>query len=134
MAISVALEVAAYATVAGAARVATDGADGGLVVALDGIAFWLNVMIFGSIGVSLIAAGTAMLRSRQFPQWLGWIGLVAGVAGAVGCVLTAAAAGESAAGVSDAVTGVAAVAMWVWMLVTGVRLWREPAAPISMVG
>ena len=101
---------------------------------MDGIAFWLNLMIFGSIGVSLIAAGTAMLRSRSFPRWLSWIGLVTGVAGAVGCVLTAATAGGSAQGGSDAVTGVAAVAMWVWMLVTGVRLWRETAPQISSVG
>jgi hypothetical protein len=134
MAISVALEVASYATVAGAARVAADGGDGGLVVALDEVAFWLNLMIFGSIGVSLIAAGTAMLRSRLFPQWLGWIGLTAGVAAAVGCVLAAATAGESAQGVADAVTSVAAVAMWVWMLVTGVLLWRETAQPPSRVG
>jgi hypothetical protein len=104
------------------------------VVALDGVAFWLNVMLFGSAGVSLIAAGTGMLRSRLFPQWLCWIGLVAGVAAAVGCVLTAATAGKSAAGAGDAVTGVAAVAMWVWMLVTGVLLWRETAQPPSRVG
>jgi hypothetical protein len=125
MAISVALEVASYGVVAGAARLAADGADPGLVVALDGVGFWLGIMIFGPIGVSLLAAGWAMLRSRLFPQWLCWIALLAGVAGVVGSVLSAATAGNSAEGLADAVTSVAAVGMWIWMLVTGVRLWRE---------
>ncbi len=125
MAISVALEVAAYGVVAGAAQLADDGADGGLVVALDGIGYWLNLMIFGPIGVSILAAGFAMLRSRLFPVWLCWVALVAGVAAVLGSLLSAVTAGDDGAGLGDGVTSVAALGMWVWMIVTGVRLWRS---------
>jgi hypothetical protein len=78
VAVSVTLEVTAYALVAGAARLAAVGADSGLVVALDGAAFWLDLLISGPAGVSLLAARAAMLRSRLFPRWLSWIALVAG--------------------------------------------------------
>jgi hypothetical protein len=126
MAVSVALEIAAYSVVAGAARLAADGAaDPGLVGALDGVGFWLNLMIFGPIGVSLLAAGTAMLRSRLFPAWLSWLALLAGAAGVVGSVLSAGVAGGSGQGLADAVTGAAAIGMWIWVIVTGVRLWRQ---------
>jgi hypothetical protein len=134
MAISVTLEVAAYAVVAGAARLAVGGADSGLVVALDGAAFWLDLLIFGPAGVSLLAAGAAMLRSRLFPRWLGWIALLAGGAGTIGCVLSAATAGKSAAGLADALGSVAAIGMWVWMLVTGVLLWRAAPLPADHEG
>jgi hypothetical protein len=128
MAISVTLEVAAYAVVAGAARLAAAGADRGLVVALDATAFWLDLLIFGPAGVSLLAAGLAMLRSRLFPSWLSAIALVAGAAGTIGCVLSAGTAGGSASGLADALGTVAALGLWIWMLVTGVLLWR--AAPL----
>jgi hypothetical protein len=59
---------------------------------------------------------------------LSWIALVAGAAGTIGCVLSAGTAGGSGADLADAVSGVAAVGLWVWMLVTGVLLWR--AAPL----
>ena len=124
MAIGVVLEVAAYAVVAGAARAAADGADAALVGALDGVGFWLNLMIFGPTGVSMLAAGAAMLRSHLFPRWLGWLAVLAGVAGGVACVLGAATAGQSTEGLSDAVIAVASLGMWILMLVTGVRLWR----------
>lgn len=125
MAISVALEIAAYSVAAGAARLAADGADDGLVVALDGAGYWLNLVLWGPLGVSVLASGAAMLRSRLFPSWLCWLALVAGLAALVGCVSTAVTAGEGGAGLSDAVTSVAALGMWVWMIVTGVQLWRR---------
>jgi len=124
MAISVALEVASYAVVAAAARLASTGADSGLVVALDAAAFWLDLIIFGPAGVSLLAAGAAMLRSRLFPSWLSVVALVAGAAGTIGCVVSAGTAGASASGLGDALSAVAALGMWIWMLVTGVLLWR----------
>lgn len=127
MAVSVTLEVAAYAVVAGAARLADAGADSGLVVALDAAGFWLDLLVFGPGGVALLAAGAAMLRSGLFPSWLSAVALVAGAAGTVGCVLSAATAGGSASGIADAVGAVAAIGLWVWMVVTGVLLWR--AAP-----
>jgi hypothetical protein len=124
MAVGVVLEVAAYAVVAGAARAAADGADAALVGALDGVGFWLNLTLFGPTGVSLLAAGAAMLRSHLFPRWLGWLAVLAGVAGGVACVLGAATVGQSTEGLSDAVIAVASLGMWILMLVTGVRLWR----------
>jgi hypothetical protein len=44
-------------------------------------------------------------------------------------VLSAGTAGGSGADVADAVSGVAAVGLWVWMLVTGVLLWRAALLP-----
>jgi hypothetical protein len=129
MAISVALEVAAYAVVAGAARLAAAGADSGPVVALDAAAFWLDLIIFGPAGVSLLAAGAAMLRSRLFPTWLSAIALVAGAAGTIECALGAGSAGGSASGLAGAVGAVAAVGLWLWMIVTGVLLWRAATRP-----
>jgi hypothetical protein len=126
MAISVALEIAAYSIAAGTARLAADGAEDGLVVALDGAGYWLNIALYGPLGVSVLAAGAAMLRSRLFPAWLCWVALVAGVAALVSCLLTGATAGEDgAAGLSDAAMSVAGLGMWLWMIVTGVRLWRR---------
>jgi hypothetical protein len=125
MSISVTLEVAAYAVAAGAGWVAEDGGDPSLVVAMDRAGFWLNLCLFGPIGVSVLAAGWAMLRSRLFPTWLCVVAVVAGSCGVVGCLLTATTAGGSGEGVADGLTSIAAIGMWVWMIVTGVLLWRR---------
>ena len=89
MAISVVLEIAAYGIVAAAARLA-DGGDPDLVAALDGGAFWLVLLIWGPIGISVLATGLAMLGSQLFAAWLSWLGMVAGAAGVVGCLVAGA--------------------------------------------
>ncbi len=126
MAISVVLEIAAYGIVAAAARLAADGGDPDLVAALDGGAFWLVLLIWGPIGISVLATGLAMLRSQLFAAWLSWLGMVAGAAGVVGCLVAGATTDESgSAAAAPAVTTVAALGMWVWMLATGVVLFRQ---------
>ena len=124
MAISVVLEIAAYGIVAAAARLAADGGDPDLVAALDGDAFWLVLLIWGPIGVSVLATGLAMLRSQLFAAWLCWLGVVAGGAGVVGRLVAGATTDDSGSGAAAAVTTVAALGMWVWMLTTGVVLFR----------
>ena len=127
MAISVALEVAAYGIVAATARLAADGASRGLLVGLDGTAYWLNLLIWGPLGVSVLACGLAMLRSHLYASWLCWLGVVAGAAGIVACLVTSFVTDSSGSGPADAMTSVPAMGMWVWMIATGIVLVRRPA-------
>jgi hypothetical protein len=128
MAVSVVLEVVAYAVVAGTARLAASGADTGLVVGLDSAAFWVDLMLWGPVGVSVLATGIAMLRSGLFASWLSWLGALAGVAAIIGCLVAGATVDGSGSGAADTATTLPALAFWVWMLATGVVLWRAPAA------
>lgn len=129
MAISVALEVATYAIVAATARAAADGATSTTVMALDGAAYWLSVLIFGPLGLAVLAAAIAMVRSRAFPAWIAWVGVVAGVAGMAAALVTGATTTDSASGAMGPFAGVAAVGLWVWMIATGIVLWRRPGVP-----
>jgi hypothetical protein len=125
MTVSVVLEIVAYGILAATARLASDGAGRELVQALDGSAYWVNVLIWGPIGVSVLATGIAMLRSRVFAGWLSWLGVVAGAAGIAGCIVAGAVAGRSGTGPADAVTSIAALGVWIWMIATGVVLFRR---------
>lgn len=128
MALSVVMEIVAYSVVAGTARLAANGADPGVVVALDGAAHWVDLLIWGPVGVAVLACGLAMLRSRAFPPWLGWLAVVAGVAAIAGCLVYGTSDG-SGSGAGDAVTSLAALCFWVWMLAVGIYLFRRaPAA------
>jgi len=129
MAVSVVLEIVAFAVVAGDARLAAGGAATGLVVGLDSAAFWVDLLIWGPVGVSVLATGVAMLRSGLFASWLSWLGALAGAAGIIACLVAGATVDASGSGAADAATSLPALAMWVWMVVTGVVLWRRaPAA------
>jgi hypothetical protein len=128
MAVSVVLEVVAYAVVAGTARLAASGAGTGLVVGLDSAAFWVDLMLWGPVGVSVLATGIAMLRSGLFASWLSWLGTAAGAAAIIGCLVAGATVDGSGSGAADTATMLPALAFWVWMLATGVVLWRAPAA------
>jgi len=123
MAIGVALEVIGYGLGAAAARLAADGADPGLVSAVDAGGYWLVLLLFAPTGVAILAASIAMLRSRLFATWLCVVGLIAGV-GAVAGGLLAGLAAEDKVGVVDGVSSVGAIGMWVWMIGTGVVLLR----------
>jgi hypothetical protein len=125
MTVSVVLEIVTYSLVAATARLAADGATGDVVIALDDGAYWINLMIWGPIGVSVLAAGVAMLRSRLFRSWLCWLALVAGTAAVVASVLTGATADRSGADLAEAVTSIAALGMWIWMIGTGVVVLRR---------
>jgi hypothetical protein len=134
MAVSVVLEIASYGMVAAAARFATDRTGESVVVGLDGAAYWVDLLIWGPIGVSTLAAGLAMLRSRVFSLWLCWLAVGAGGVGVLGCLLSGASAGQSWAGVADAVTGLASLGLWVWMLATGGVLFRRAKDGSAVTG
>ena len=123
MAISVVMEIVGYGIVAGTARFAADGGSVAVVTGLDSATFWLILLIWGPIGVSVLACGLAMLRSGLFRAWLPWLALIAGLAGIVGCLM--AGASTDGTGASSAVTTVAALGMWVWMISTSVVLVRR---------
>lgn len=128
MAVSVVLEVLAYGVVAATARAAAGGAATGLVVGLDSAAFWVNLLIWGPVGVSVLATGIAMLRSGLFAAWLAWLGTLTGAAAIIACLVAGATVDESGSGLADTATSVPALAFWVWILATGVVLWRRPPA------
>ena len=126
IAIGAILESAAYSVVAGAAGMAADGAEDAIVVALDTAGRWLYVSAFGPLGVAVIAAGVATLRSRLFPTMLSWFAIVAGAAALWGVVLLGITEGQDEAGLADLVTTTAALGIGGWMITAGVILWRRP--------
>jgi len=72
-------------------------------------------------GLTVCSFGISILADRRFPRWLGYLGLVSGI-------------GSLAAGVAQAHTGFAPVAMTlsmtastfllVWVLGVGIVMWR----------
>lgn len=125
MAASVVLEIAAYALVGAAGHVASAG-NTAVVVGLDAAASWVNLTIYAPLAVSVVAASTAQLRSGLFPAWFGWLGLASGLVG-MGIALLAgpafAAGGTFYSTVG--VAGFAVVGIWVWMIATGIVLFRH---------
>jgi hypothetical protein len=120
MTVSVTLEIATYAMVAGGAWVGPSSA----LRTLDGAAFVLDDMIWGPAGVSLLCAGAAMWFSGLFNKLLSGLALVAGVLITVaGLVAT----GPSQNQILQTLTA-AALLMWIWMLWTGVVVWRATPA------
>jgi len=136
MAVSVVLEITAYAIASGGTYAAASGADQSTIVGIDGVANFVNLILAAPIGVSVLAASIAMVRSRLFPAWLSWLGVAAGlVACAYGVIVGPAFAaggtcgdalcspGSSLAGIAQAIS-VTLVAAWIWMIATGVVLFR----------
>lgn len=120
MAVSVALEVVAYAVSAGASWMLDHGGALATARALDAAAFVTNQTIYGPIGVAVLCAAVAMLRSGLFARSLSALGIFAG--GAL-TVLGLALVGPRFTGIADAVSA-AALPMWIWMIWTGVVVWR----------
>lgn len=123
MAASVTVEIATYAIVAGAASSKDNGGSLETIRSLDSVAFQLNNMIFGPLGVAVLCAGLAMWRSGLFHRVLPWLAIVSGA------LLALAAAALEAPSLSDfaAPLQVAVPLFWIWMIWTGVVCWR--AAP-----
>ena len=128
MALSVLLEIASYWVAAGVGQAATSGADQSAVVTGHAIASMLNVGIFSPLGLSTLAISVVMWQSRVFPWWLCLLG---GLSGAAMCVggLTAGfySGGQFQQVANNAQFGV--LGFWVWMLVTGVILFRAASQP-----
>lgn len=118
MAVSVVIEVVSYGMVGGTAVVANHDGGADLVRGLDSVAFAVNTMLFGPLGVAVLAASWAMLRSGLFSKYLCWLGLLSGA------LLTAyglAFAGSESAG--DAFQA-AVPLFWIWMIWAGIVMWR----------
>jgi hypothetical protein len=123
MAAGVVLEIASYGLVAGTARVAADGGASDTVVGLDSVAYWLNLLIVGPTGAAVLVAGLVMVRSRAFPMLLSWLPVACGALGILAGVLVTLATEHQ--DVLDALESPAIIGMWVWMVATGVLLWRR---------
>jgi hypothetical protein len=118
MAVSVVIEIVSYGMVGGTAVVANHGGDADVVRGLDSVAYTVNTMIFGPVGVAVLAAAWAMLRSGLFSKYLCWLGMLAG---AVLTVYGLVFAGSESAG--DAFQA-AVPLFWIWMIWAGVVMWR----------
>jgi hypothetical protein len=88
----------------------------------------LNVGLFSPLGLSILAISVVMWQSRVFPWWLCLLG---GLSGAALCVggLTAGfqTGGQFQQVANNAQFGV--LGFWVWMLITGVILFRAAGQP-----
>ena len=121
MAISVVFELTSSAVVAGTAVAADHGASAGLVTTLDTVATAVEGLLWGTVGVSALAISIAMLSSRLFPRVLCGVGLLAGAMLVVDGLFFGA---PSYAQVASALQ-LAVPMLWVWMLWTGLLLWRR---------
>lgn len=125
MAVSVILEIGAFAVAGGAVQALSKGADQSTIVGIDAAANWLDMVIVTPFGVAVLAASFAMLTSRLFPAWLCWLGLAAGVVGTVDGVIMGPAFGAGGAFFQVAqILSFAVLAAWVWMIATGIVLLR----------
>src|SRR5438067_859309 len=131
MVLSVAIEIVDYALVASGAWLAHAGAAQATIVALDTAGTVLFLMVFGPVGVSVLAASLAMRGSRLLPAWLCWGGLVGGGLLTVGGIVAAGAQGASGTfhDVGGALGSVRVASVWIWLVATGVVVWRAPASP-----
>ncbi len=126
MVVSVALEIAAFSLGAGAGWLASNDHDPTAVVALDTAGSWLFQLVFGPIAVAVLVSAFAMLRSGLFPTWMCWVGLVAGAVGiGAGVIAGLAYDSDTLASVFDGLSTVTALGFWVWMLATGIFLFRR---------
>jgi hypothetical protein len=120
MAVSVALEIVVYAVAAGASWSLDNGGSLATTRALDAVAFQTNMTLYGPAGVSVLCAALAMWRSGAFSRALAGLGAVGGsLLIVIGLALVA----PRFSGAADAFSS-AALLMWVWMLWTGVVVWR----------
>jgi hypothetical protein len=120
MAVSVALEVVVYAVAAGAAWALDQGGSLATTRALDASAFITNQTLYGPLGVSVLCAAIAMWRSGLFARALCALGVLGG---SVFTVLALGLVGPRFTGIADAASA-AALPMWIWMVWTGVVVWR----------
>ena len=120
MAVSVALEIVVYAVAAGAAWSLDRGGSADVVRALDAVSYQLNETIYGPLGVAMLCAGWVMWKSGAFNRALAILALVAG---ALFVLLGLAFVAPRFSGVAQGL-GAGAILMWIWMVWTGVVLWR----------
>lgn len=124
MTIGVVIEVSSYAIVAAAASLADHGASDSTLRTLDVVGRDLNMLLWGTTGVSVLCFAAAMWRDGRFPKVLNAIGVL------VGAVLMASGLLFQAPrffAVSQTVEALGAL-FWVWMIWAAVLLWRRTPA------
>lgn len=131
MTLSVVMEIAMAVLFAAAGRMAAASGDGAGVAALHYAGETVGSVVFPALAVAVAATALAQVISSQFPRWLAWLGLVAGMVG----IATSAYAVVAAQNLVQSPLGFWIVAFWVWMIATGVVLFRRaghpPAAAMS---
>jgi hypothetical protein len=126
MAVSVILEIASYALAGAAGQLAHSGGEPAAVVGVDAAGGWLNIMLFAPLGVSILAAAVAQMRSGLFPAWLTWLGVASGLVSTVlGVVVGPALAAGPGPFQTVQMLDLATLGFWVWMLTTGILLFRR---------
>ena len=121
MAVGMTFEVAAYGIVAGTSWASARGTTTGELRMLDSVAFAVNGMLWGPTGVAILCCAVAMRRSQLFPRVLVIMGIAAG------CLLTLLGGVFLAPRYADVAASlmITPALFWVWMLWTGVLLWRR---------
>ena len=126
MAISVAFEVLTYTLFATASQLGAAHSEG--MVALEWTSGALSGLVFGTLGVSVLSSAWAMLRSELFPKALPILGIVSGIALALSALFIS----PSLSNIGGALTGGAAL-FWIWMIWTGILLWKKaPSRTVSL--
>jgi hypothetical protein len=87
-------------------------------------------MVFGPLGLAVLLTAWSMLRSRAFPPWI----CVVGTLGGALLVMTGLAAGPGYLheGTARTLVGIGQIGVplfWLWMLATGIFLFRRTASP-----
>lgn len=120
MAVSVAVEIVVYAVAAGGAWSLANGGSAADIRVLDAVSYQLNETIYGPLGVAMLSAGWVMWKSGAFNRVLPVLALAAGTLFAL---LGLAFVAPRFTGVAQGL-GAGAILMWIWMVWTGVVLWR----------
>jgi hypothetical protein len=132
MALSVALEIVTYVFVGAAQVLASQGGQDGTVVALDrlgGVAF---LCVLAPLGLAVLLAAWSMLTTQTFPRWIPVVGLLGGAIMAVGGAISGPGFLDDGALRSVANgAGIGIPLFWVWMIATGIVLWRRTPARVS---
>lgn len=125
MVVSVVLELAMFAVNLSTTQLAARGADTALVTALHETGRSLGLAYGPALAAAVLASSVAMLLSGEFPRWLGVLGVLTGgfyIGIFFPTVLNSA---------FDPPVGPAFLAWVVWLLATGVILFRR-AGPITL--
>ena len=122
MSVSVALEIAATALYAGAARLAAESSEQAMF-ALDRAGTALSPVAVGLGGLSVLCAAWCLARPGLFPVVLNVLGFIGGAGLALTPFFTAPALEPVLV-----VLGFAALFFWAWMIWAGIPLWRHAPA------
>jgi hypothetical protein len=92
------------------------------VAAFAAAARFYAFVVSGAVnGVVLMGAAVLILRTGVFPLWLGWMAAIVGLAAITGC---AAIVENNPAGVFTAISDLAWVAYFLWIVMVSVALIR----------